>query len=190
MHGIYSARPAHNHSCAASTCASQHHYHAKIASRARDSRAPCAPMHTHCDWRRRLPHIGCCCSLACSVAIFESLSRTSCSSFWILISRMSTVSRSSLIFKSFSASSSRTALSVAAVGDGPPAADRLVGAATERGVAFECCDPCSLCASLAAARFAPYLEGREEVVAWVRVAAATGRVCAGALGHLHLQRLQ
>ena len=34
MHGIYSARPAHNHSCAASTCASQHHYHANSLARA------------------------------------------------------------------------------------------------------------------------------------------------------------
>ena len=34
MYGIYSARPAHNHSCAASTCASQHHYHANSLARA------------------------------------------------------------------------------------------------------------------------------------------------------------
>eukprot|EP00964_Phaeocystis_antarctica_P064633 scaffold38901_cov66-Phaeocystis_antarctica.AAC.2 len=83
---------------------------------------------------------------------------------------MSTVSRSSLIFKSFSASSSRTAPSVAPArgGDAPPAAGRLVGAATERGVAFDCCDPWSLSASLAAARFAPYLGGRGEGVAGMR----------------------
>ena len=47
------------------------------------------------------------CSFACSVAIFESFKRTSCSSFEILISRMSTVSRSSWMLWSFSASSSR-----------------------------------------------------------------------------------